>query len=274
MQFIENQHQISRRTRVSEIPPSAEENQHQSAELEGLVDGLLGDPGVQQDAKRHKDRPTKEQMRERIDYALLLLQNRFYKSDMKRAMRRRFPGMSFQTIERYLRRARALLPGKYEKILANARPDCIRFWNAQVCNPENDIKVRMYAQEQLDRRVGNDRPIENPNQMPANGGDHPSVVEVVVTSRAEARAIIDLAKSGQVVDVGNLRQLREGVQPTTIGPADEVVSPVSASSSEEVELPAYEPVEVISTIVPSEDARRNGYVLPEDMVDPTIIVPD
>ena len=246
------------------------------SEVDGLgdvIEGLLGDPGVQQDAKRHKDRPTKEQMRERLDFMVLLMQRQAFKSDIKRFMQRRWPRMTSRTIERYMARARKVLVKRYVGVIENPRFDSILFWDSLIRGPDADLKMKAWARERLDRRLGVDRPPEDLGRPPADNSP-PHVLEVLVANRAEAGEILALAKSGQVVDAGNLRQLREGNRLPTTGPANGVVVPASASPSEEVQLPAYEPVEGISTILPSEDVRRNDYVMPEDMVDPTIIVPD
>ena len=255
---------------------TAKRGRKAEGEVDGLgdvIDGLLGDPGVQKDAKRHKDRPTKEQMRERLDFVLLLMQRQAYKSDIKKLMQRRWPRMTYRTVERYMSRARGLLRKRYEKVIKEPRFDSILWWDSVIRGPDADLKMKAWAREQLDRRLGVDRPPEDIGQ-PAAVSSPPHVMEVVVSSRAEASEIIALSKSGQVVDAGNLRQLREGSRLPTIGTSNGVVGLASASPSEEVQLPAYEPVEVSRMISPSEEFDRNGYELPEDMVDPTIIVPD
>ena len=165
------------------------------------------------------------------------------------------------------------MPAKYKQICADPRADAIRFWNDQVANPANDIRARMYAQEQLDKRFGVDRPADEPSLAQAiAAGTGGGVIEILVSTRAEAKQIIDISKSGGI-DIDKLKQLGE----VTATPAPAAI--ISANPPGEV-LPAEEQGidssrEVTEIVVTRDDVCNGRHLPPADDLDSVPrIVPD
>lgn len=164
---------------------------------EEVVDALQDDrePATREKSRRRSGRPTKQETQERIDFATNLLQRRLCKRDIVKLMCRRWPNMPSSSIELYLRRAKELLPRRYKALAAKARQDSVLFWESIVRSMDVDIRLRCYARERLDRIFGVDGPPERDAGQPDSGGSGCEVLEVVVSSRAEAKEILDLAKS-------------------------------------------------------------------------------
>jgi hypothetical protein len=150
--------------------------------------------GKKEQGHRRNGRPTKQETQERIDCVLKLLQRRLQKRAIVKAMRQRWPGLPSASIDLYIRRAEAMLPMRYKSFTAKARRDSILFWDAIVRSPDVDIRTKCYAQQELDRRLGVDGPPEHDTGRPFGGGSGHEVLEVVVTSRAEAQEIMEQAK--------------------------------------------------------------------------------
>ena len=107
--------------------------------------------------------------------------------------------MPSSSIESYLRRAQEMLPKRFKTAVANARRDSILFWDGLVRDMNVDNRIRMYAQQQLDRRLGVDGPPQHQTAMPVGSSDAKGVVELVVVGRVNAKEVIDLEKTNHTV---------------------------------------------------------------------------
>ncbi len=256
-------------------------------------------------------RATREELAERTDFCVFLLQRRAYKSDIKRLMRHRFVNMPWQTIEWYIRRARTKLKEQYESTKRNAREDSINLWVSLVRGPDVDARTKAMAQQILDQRLGVDGPITDDERKAidaaaAVGGPQTHVTEILVTSRRDAADILRLTRGGRRID--NLQDLgadeRTGSGQSTDresgqGPGDAYKDRTENGQGQESGRPdladdesqcgqTEQPLQPVELVVSHEDVRdglarlfepdpeASGVVPipPEDMVNRNEIWPD
>ena len=138
-------------------------------------------------------RPTRQEIEERVEYTVFLLCRRLSKGVIKGVLKRRF-GVKARTCESYLARARGLIQQLQEKTNGECRLESVRFWESIVSGADATMRDRMHAQEMLDWING----LRHWTATVKGDKDHPvavEVVEVVVTSRAEAKELLAMMRS-------------------------------------------------------------------------------
>jgi hypothetical protein len=122
--------------------------------------------------------------------------------------------------------------------------------------PDVDLKMKAWAREQLDRRLGVNGPPEDLGTNPDEVA-HPGVMEILVTSRVEASRILEMSKRGELVDAAQLAldefgaSLGESGSPSTH--ADHLTPPVAGPDQELG-------VDVVHQVVNHEEVRNGAYM--------------
>lgn len=107
-------------------------------------------------ARNFGEKPTREQMAERVEHTAFLLSRRLYKCDIKRLLKKRY-GVRARACETYLARARALLVADSGKPKEEHAKDALRFWESIVAGKDATLKDRMDAQDHIESLVGVER---------------------------------------------------------------------------------------------------------------------
>jgi hypothetical protein len=132
-----------------------------------------------------------EELEERIDFAYKLLCRRLYKSDIKRALKQRY-SMPARTCEDYIARARERIVAETGESKPEHRAKSLAFYESVLADPEEKAADRIRAQERIDKLLGLEEPAECVIKGDKSNPLVIHVVETVVTSREEAKAILAL----------------------------------------------------------------------------------
>jgi hypothetical protein len=156
-------------------------------------------PGRRGADQRRSHRPSREDVRERIEFTLRLLDSQAYKSQIKRLLKARY-SIDARTCERYLSRARRLRatrdgePWNPDK----ARRKAIDFWTHIVRGKVGTLRDQMFAQQQVQQLLGI-RPADERGRDRMCGEramPETEVSEILVVSREEANQILALPPPG------------------------------------------------------------------------------
>lgn len=168
-----------------------------------------------------RSRSTRKDEEELTVFAVKLLSQRLHKHQVKDGLReyanqlRVRAGkpigapLSARTCERYIARARDIMACMVNKDRKVFREESILFWESFVSSPSIDIKLRMFAQEQIDRIMGNAAPLKLAATDSMGNDLHP-IRQKVITDEKTRLLMAELAER-----VGGLSFTYE-TDPTTI----------------------------------------------------------
>jgi hypothetical protein len=120
---------------------------------------LDGDEQADSKPKGKPGRKTKsrEEFLERIDFTAFLLGQRLYKSDIKKALKRRYH-CSARQCEDYISRARQVIFKRTGKTREQFRRDALAFYDSTIQHPGAKLEQKLWAQERMDKITGVEAP--------------------------------------------------------------------------------------------------------------------
>jgi hypothetical protein len=183
---------------------------------------------VAESEKKNPGRTPDKLHRARVEATAFLLARRAKKSQIKRELRRRWPGLSARTIETYLARAREIIRRTAGKSLRRCLIESLAFWESVVSGPDSQLRDRMVAQERLEYLQGLVRPGPELKLYEADdasdGGEgvvlQQAVNILVVNGREEAEGIVKLRNAGKldaVIDAANKNDAAEAGEAAPAG---------------------------------------------------------
>lgn len=102
---------------------------------------------------KNPGRTAKVPLAQRIETTRKLLASRFSKADIKKTLMGLY-GVSARTCESYLARAREEIRAETDKPIEDHRADAYAFYESILANPEGDPRLRLKAQERIDKLLG------------------------------------------------------------------------------------------------------------------------
>lgn len=94
-----------------------------------------------------------EEMEMRIEFTAFLLQRRQFKSDIKRALERKYH-IKARQCEEYIRLAKEYLAEKHKASHAEMSQQSIDFYESIIVGPDSSISEKMAAQARIDQLQG------------------------------------------------------------------------------------------------------------------------
>ncbi len=96
---------------------------------------------------------TAEEMEMRIEFTAFLLQRRQFKSDIKKALQRKY-GIQARQCEEYLRLAKEYLTEKHKATHVEMSQQSVDFYESIIVGPDSSISEKMAAQARIDTLQG------------------------------------------------------------------------------------------------------------------------
>lgn len=132
------------------------------------------------------NKPDKIELESRYEYTVFLISRRLYKSDIKRALMRKY-NISARTCENYMAEARRRMVDASGRSRDDHRLDSLKFYESIIAGPDGDLRDKIYAQSRIDWLLGLEAPVRHEHDHNLTGDFVLNIVEKVVEPNVAPR---------------------------------------------------------------------------------------